>query len=215
MDTYDRDGLQRGSEVFKQIDTWTQAAAGTEMATFEEYAHVLQLFVCGLAGRPLNLDTASEPWTDTETLYLPAHIAALPTKSENFNIYKVLTTLLWAQGRYGTFHADLTTVCAAFADPARATALLSHLESLRLEARIGCVLPGIARDMDRLRGGSSDERCAALNAADATVNDSILLLHQLYGVIDAPRHAWTTIFTYGSIFVKECSLRGRASSSTA
>ena len=192
MDTYDRDGLQRGSEVFKQIDTWTQAAAGTEMATFEEYAHVLQLFVCGLAGRPLDLDTASEPWTDTETLYLPAHIAALPTKAENFNIYKILTTLLWAQGRYGTFHADLTGACATFADPARATALLSHLENLRLEARIGRVLPGIAREMVRLRGGTSDERCAALNAADATVDDSIRLLHQLYGVIDAPRHAWTT-----------------------
>ncbi len=98
MDTYDRDGLQRGSEIFKQIATWTQVTAGTEMATFEEYAPVLHLFVCGLAGRPLNLDTASEPWTDTETLYLPAHIAALPTKAENFNVYKILATLLVGAG---------------------------------------------------------------------------------------------------------------------
>jgi nitric oxide reductase NorD protein len=207
MDTYDRDGLQRGSEVFKQIDTWTQAAAGAEIATFEEYAHVLQLFGCGLAGRPLNLDTGSEPWTDTETLYLPAHIAALPTKAENFNIYKVLATLLWAQGRYGTFRADLAGVCAAFADPARATALLSHLESLRLEACIGRVLPGIARDMIRLRGDTGDERYAVLTAPDATVNDSIHLLHQLYGVIDAPRHAWTTGLRPAAQSVREARIK--------
>jgi len=192
MDTYDREGLHRGSQVFKEIETWTQVTPGTQIATFEEHAHILELFVCGLAGRPLQLDTANEPWSDTETLYLPPHIAALPTKAENFNIYKILATLLWAQGRYGTFHADLAAACAGFADPARATALLSHLESLRLEARISRVLPGIARDLVRLRSSAIDERCAALAASNATVNDSIALLHRLYGVMDAPRHAWST-----------------------
>ncbi len=192
MDTYDREGLHRGSEVFRQIGTWTAVAAGAETATFDEYAHVLELFVCGLAGRPLNLDTAAEPWTDTETLYLPPRIATLPTKAGNFSIYKILATLLWAQGRFGTFHADLKSACAGFADPARAAALLSHLESVRLEARIGRALPGIARDLVRLRGGEIDARCAALTAADATVGDSITLLHRLYDVLDAPRYAWTT-----------------------
>ncbi len=192
MDTYDREGLHRGGQVFRQIATWTQVAAGTQIATFEEHQHVLELFVCGLAGRRLNLDTATEPYTDTETIYLPSHIAALPTKAENFNIYKILATLLWAQGRYGTFHADLATVCAGYADPARATALLAYLENLRLEARIRRVLPGIARDLVRLRGGAIDKRCAALTRHSATVQDSLRLLSQFYGVIDAPRHAWRT-----------------------
>jgi nitric oxide reductase NorD protein len=192
MDPYDREGLHRGGQVFKQIATWTQVAAGIQIATFEERAHVLDLFVCGLAGRHLKLDTANESWTDTETLYLPTHIAALPTKAENFRIYKILATLLWAQGRYGTFHADLEAACAAFAEPARATALLAYLESLRLEARISHALPGIARDLVALRGGAIDERCTALTLPSATVHDSLKLLNQFYGTIDAPRHAWRT-----------------------
>jgi len=207
MDTYDRDGLHRGSQVFKQIETWTQAASGTEMATFEEHAHVLELFVCGLAGRPLQLDTANEPWTDTETLYLPPHIAVLPSKAENFSIYKVLATLLWAQGRYGTFHADLAAACIGFAEPARATALLSHLENLRLEARISRVLPGIARDLARLRGSAIDDRCAVLTTPNATVNHSIALLHRLYGVIDAPRHAWSTQLRPAAQNVREARIK--------
>ena len=190
MDTYDRDGLHRGGQVFKQLDARLAAAGGVDAAAFEEHAHVLELFVCGLAGRRLKLDTAAEPLTDTETLFLPARIALFPTKSENFNIFKILATLLWAQGRYGTFHADLPAACAGYANPVRATALLAHLESIRLEARIARVLPGVARDMARLRGAAPDARCARLTAADATVQDSIALLAALYDTYELPALPW-------------------------
>ncbi len=207
MDTYDREGLHRGSQIFRQIESWTPIAAGTQVATFEEHAAVLELFVCGLAGRRLKLDTAGEPWTDTETLYLPTHIGTLPTKAENFNIYKILATLLWAQGRYGTFHADLAAACGTYDDPQRASALLSHLESLRLEARIARVLPGIARDMARLRGGSVDRRCAALNAPDASVHDSLQLLAKFYGIMDAPRLAYRTALRTETVSVRDARIK--------
>jgi len=187
MDTYDREGLHRGCQIFRQAGDYTPGASVAQTATFEEYAHILELFVCGLAGRRLKLEAAAEPCTDTETLYLPARIALFPDKQQNFRIFKILATLLWAQNRYGTFRADLAAVCATYADPARAATLLAHLESIRLEARIAGVLPGVARDMAQLRGGAVDPSCRLLTDPGASVDDSIALLPRLYGVAETPQ----------------------------
>lgn len=186
LDTYDRDGLYRGSQVFKQIDDWRPSAADAHAATFEQHAPVFELYACGLAGRRLQLDVAAAPYTDTETLYLPPRIAVFADAAANFNLYKVIITLLWAQGRYGTFHTDIVAACATYADPERAIALLSHFETLRLENRIAAVLPGVARDLARLRGNTNDPRCALLQNPAATVQDSLKLLAELYDVFAVP-----------------------------
>lgn len=186
LDTYDRDGLHHGSQVFKQIDLWLPSAADTHAASFEQHAPVLELYACGLAGRRLRLDVAAEPYTDTETLYLPPRIAVFADAAANFNLYKVIITLLWAQGRYGTFHADIVAACATYADPKRATVLLSHFETLRLESHIAAVLPGLGRDLARLRGNTVDPRCALLQDRTATVQDSLKLLADLYDEFEVP-----------------------------
>lgn len=186
LDTYDRDGLYHGSQVFKQIEIWLPSAADAHAATFAQHAAVLELYACGLAGRRLQLDIAAEPYTDTETLFLPPRIAVFNDAAANFNLYKVLITLLWAQGRYGTFHTDVVAACAAYSDPHRALSLLSHFETLRLESRIAAALPGIGRDLARLRGNTADPRCAALQDPAATVQDSLRLLADLYGIFEMP-----------------------------
>lgn len=194
MDTYDREGLHRGSMVFKQLDAHLQRTDAAHAANFREHAHVLELFVCGLAGRQLKLDTAAEAKTDTETLFLPSRIAVFPQQAENFRLYKILATLLWAQNRFGTHHADISAICAAYPDPQRAGALLACFENIRLEARITKLLPGIARDMARLRGAPVDPRCAQLTAGDATVHDSLELLKTHYDAFDPPTLPWRTGF---------------------
>ncbi|MBY0270722.1 MAG: hypothetical protein K2X06_12690 [Burkholderiales bacterium] len=186
LDTYDRDGLYHGSQVFKQIDLWLPSAADAHAAAFAQHAVVLELYACGLAGRRMKLDVAAEPYTDTETLFLPPRIAVFNDAAANFNLYKVLITLLWAQGRYGTFHTDVIAACAAYADQHRALSLLSHFETLRLESRIAAVLPGIGRDLARLRGHTSDPRCAVLQDPSATVQDSLRLLTGLYDQFEVP-----------------------------
>jgi len=182
MDTYDREGLYRGSAVFKDVDKFATRPGDTAATVqFTDVSQVLQLFICGLSGRRLALDTAPHSHTDTATLFLPPHIAVRASKEENFFIYKMIATLLWAQGRFGTFTVDLDAVCAAYDDPARALALLNILETVRLEACIARELPGLARDMRKLRDGRTDDpRCARLAAAAATVSDSIALLEQVY-----------------------------------
>ncbi len=186
MDVYDREGLHRGSEVFRTIDAHPPSAADHAAATFEENAQVLALFACGLSGRRLQLDVSDEPHTDTETLYLPPRTAVFDNAAANFNLYKVLITLLWAQGRFGTFHVDVVAACANYADPQRAAALLSHFENLRLESRIGSTLPGIARDLARLRGNHDDPRLITLQSPDAVVQDSLALLADHYDTFELP-----------------------------
>jgi nitric oxide reductase NorD protein len=192
MDTYDRDGLYRASALFKNVEEFARTTRETAAAVpFEDVAQVLQLFICGLAGRRLKLDAAVQAYTDTETIYLPPRIALFQERDKNFNVYKTLTTLLWAQGCFGTFNADLEAACSGFADPGRALDLLNTLETVRLEACIARTLPGLARDMRELRDDLSDDpRCACLTATSATVNDSIALLARVYTDMAPAHHSY-------------------------
>jgi len=193
MDTYDREGLYRGSAVLKNLDEFADLASSSSNAqSFEEAAHVLQFFLCGLSGRRMRLDTAVHPYTDTETIYLPPRLATLPGREENFQLYKAMAALLWAQSRYGTFNLDLTAALNDFASPQRAIELFNYLEMVRLEARIGLTLPGLARDMQSLRAGhgSSDPRLERLRQPDAGAEDSLAVLRELYERFMPPRYCY-------------------------
>ncbi len=195
VDTYDRAGLHLGSEVFKNFAAFAGERMQAQAVLYEEVAPVLTLFVCGLSGRRMTLEPAPAAWTDTETLYLPPRIALGATRAENFLIYKIIATLLWAQSRYGTFNADLGAVLRAYTDPARAGSWLNYLETLRLEAQLARVLPGLAREMAALAGthaepAAHDTRFAKLRDAGASVHDSIELLGTLPLNEEPPRRAW-------------------------
>ena len=194
MDTYDRAGLHQGGEAFKNFATFAASAAEQQAVCFADAAPVLAHFVCGLAGRRLELDMAPVAWTDTATLYLPPRMAVGASRAQNFLIYKIIATLLWAQSRYGTFSADLEAATRQHADPARALDWLNFLEGVRLEARIAHLLPGLIRDLrdlKRLRGNAHHGDFTKLHKIDATVADSIALLDTLPLDGDAPRNAWT------------------------
>ena len=193
MDSYDCGGLHQGTEGFRNYSAFATQAQEKHAVRFAEAAPVLELFVCGLSGRHLKIDAAPVAWTDTDTLYLPPRMAAGASRAQNFLIYKIIATLLWAQGRYGTFSADLQAATKNHTDPARALDWLSFLESIRLEARIARALPGLTRDLSQLRGSTNtiDEKYIALQTPAASVNDSIALLNTLPLTGDAPRYAWT------------------------
>lgn len=182
MDAYDREGLHRGSEVLRQPGSFVLDALPAGAVRFDEIARVMRVFVQGLSGRALHVETAHRTYTDTAALYLPARIAHGATADENFFRYKATATLLWAQTRYGTFSRDLRAACGHFPDRERALALLNSLETIRLESRIALTFPGLARGMAQLRGRDRaiDPRCARLLAPSASVDDSIALLRELY-----------------------------------
>jgi nitric oxide reductase NorD protein len=195
-DVFDRTGLQTALRVMEQVDSFDEAqhrhdAAG---ALFEDIAPVLGNFVCGLSGRRLRIEEGDAAWTDGERIVLPALIAALPNLDDNFQLAKITVALLWAQTRFGSLRFDHAGIAAQYADPERALTRLYALETLRLTARIARELPGLHRQMQRLRAQLDPELPqswrhfeAALATRHATPDDSLALLGAAYDAADCPQ----------------------------
>jgi nitric oxide reductase NorD protein len=186
MDTYDRIGLRPAIKVIKDLDNFVQLShervAG---AVFEDVSGVLLNFVHGLSGRHLKLEQDDAAYTDSETLYLPTVVARLHTAEDNFALCKAMVAFLWAQTRFGTFRINLHEALTAYTDGEKALKQFHALETLRLEACIGRELPGLFREMKRLRTELGEslvlpehwERYAQeLAEPNATVHDSLRLL---------------------------------------
>ena len=188
MDTFDREGLYRGSSALKDIDSFITASQHQAHAlAFEDASNVLGLFICGLAGRRLKLEVGSEAYTDTETIHLPARIVEHASSEKNFLAYKALATHLWAQTRYGTFNIDLVEKLAAYADPAHALALYHYLETARIDAIIARELPGLARELAALRNDIEPPAgCGRLRDPAAGAADSLALVGVLYATFQPP-----------------------------
>jgi nitric oxide reductase NorD protein len=195
-DVFDRTGLQNALRVMEQVDSFDEAkhrndAAG---ALFEDIAPILGNFVCGLSGRRLRIEEGDAAWTDGERIVLPPLIAALPDLDDNFQLAKITVALLWAQTRFGSLRIDHAAIAADYDDPERALTRLYALETLRLTARIARELPGLYRQMLRLRTQLDpvlppawQQIEATLAAPDATLDDSLALLDTAYVEPDCPQ----------------------------
>ncbi|MDP2433116.1 MAG: nitric oxide reductase activation protein [Pseudomonadota bacterium] len=151
-DTYDREGLRQALQVLEEADHYAERQLEmTAGVLFDDVAGVLGNFVRGLSGRRLRVEQGESLYTDTEKVLLPGVIARFPVVADNFKLAKAAVALLWAQTRFGTFRADLTAACNEFSDPQRALKQLHGLETLRLSACIARELPGLHRDMERLK----------------------------------------------------------------
>ncbi len=152
MDVYDRDGLRPALAVMHGLDDFLedqhQRVSGSVL---EEVNGVLSGFLHGLSGRRLKLEEGPHPYTDTEVLYLPPVMARLAGKHDNFLLYKSAIALLWAQTRYGTFRVLLDGALDPETASDELVALFHALETLRLEAHIARELPGLFRQMERLK----------------------------------------------------------------
>src|SRR5450759_1996145 len=98
MDTFDREGLYRGSSELKNLDAYIAASRSrTQAVAFEDACNVLGWFICGLSGRRLKLEAGNEAYTDTETIHLPACSTEYASREQNFIVYKAMATHLWAK----------------------------------------------------------------------------------------------------------------------
>ena len=194
-DLFDRLGLQPALRAMEAVDDFDpeRHAHDATGALFNDIAPVLGSFVCGLSGRRLTLEEGDAAWTDGERIVLPPLIAALPRLDDNFQLAKVTVALLWAQTRFGTLRIDYTKAIARYDDPERALVCLYALEMLRLTAIIARELPGLHRELQRLRrhldaalplNWQAFE--SVLAAPDATPEDSLALLAAAYAVAECP-----------------------------
>jgi nitric oxide reductase NorD protein len=196
MDVYDRMGLFPACKVFREVTVFASEARDNASGTaFENVSGVLELFVRGLSGRPLKLESSDDLYTDTSTLYLPARVARLPEREQNFRLYKAMVAHQWAQTYYGSFRAGLNDALQHYPDPERALRLFHALETIRLDARLARDLTGLHREMGELRAALNENLCPAawaekterLRSAEASVHDTLALLAELYaGELPAP-----------------------------
>ena len=191
MDVYDQKGLYPAREVITNVERFiANSHERTAGAVFEEIAGVLAHFTHGLSGRQLQLretDT-DQVYTDSECIYLPTIIGRLPTEKDNFIIYKSMVAYHWAQTRYGTFRVRLTEILAQ-----GILALFHALDTLRLEACIARELPGLFREMQRIKQELQETpdtviaaQAQALNEPGCTVHDVIDLTERLLGQVRVP-----------------------------
>ena len=186
LDAYDKEGLYPACAALKDLAGFKRASdAAGEGVALTEVARVLELFLRGLAGRRLQLEPATDIWTDTEIIFLPERIAAYPAREQNFRLYKAIVVHHWAQARYGTFNLELAPVLAGYAVPERALAWLNLLEALRLESQIGRGFPGLAALLAALRPAHPASLAAAnarLSCPGSAVADSVSLLGEFYSL---------------------------------
>ncbi|MDD5297090.1 MAG: hypothetical protein PHU46_09260 [Rhodocyclaceae bacterium] len=183
LDAYDRVGAREAMQTLRAVEAYAASLERVAVAVdFGQEEMRLSRLLQGLSGRPLGLRAGVSAWTDTETLYLPARMDLLPTADENRRLYKATTALLWAQTRHGTFGSadlDLESALSRFPDRERALEWLAVLEAVRLEAVIADELPGLAAEIQALRGPWPDALMPLvprLHRPDATLADSLALL---------------------------------------
>ncbi|MBI3523956.1 MAG: VWA domain-containing protein [Betaproteobacteria bacterium] len=188
LDAFDRHGARAAMDLLRDLEGFHADRGGERpLAEFTEIEARLSRFIQGLSGRPLGLSVGAgaAAWTDTETLYLPLKIGALPQAESNRSLYKVLATMLWAQTRFGTFGSASIDLAAALTpwlettDQERALNWLAVLESVRLEARIAAELPGLAAEIATLRGPwptQMEPLLVRLHQHQASLADTLALL---------------------------------------
>ena len=184
LDAYDRSGL---AATRKALNDYAEAcrsrakhsAHGIAFAAIEGR---LSHFLHALDGRPLKLATGPQAWTDSETLWLPERLDAMPDAAGNRGLYKAMAALLWAQARFGSFNVDPEPELDLWPDREAALRWFAVFEAMRLEARLAAELPGLARDIADLRGpwpAALAADAAKLARPGATAADSLAALARL------------------------------------
>ncbi len=195
IDEYDVRGLHAAIALLKDVQQFAeQHLAGQCGAEFSECAVVLELFVRGLAGRKLHLDTADKSFTDTETLFLPERINRFDTTEQNFELYKLIAVFQWAQLWYGSYRMDPGRQLSTYDDYDKATQLYHRLEIIRLQTRIEDDLPGLYRAMRALLEQAGETLipdvwqalCAPLLDRQASAQTSLDLLDSVYTLAVPP-----------------------------
>ena len=187
MDIYDKRGLHLAVAAFRDVESFARDyRARSSGVNLDDVINVLEAFVHGLNGRRLKIEAGEQTFTDSETLHLPATIGRFEGHDDNFQLYKAMVVHQWAQTWYGTWRIDPAETFGRHADGGHATACFHMLETLRLNARIRDLLPGVYRHMAHLHRDMYNGLDAAwqqarerLECADATVRDSLELLEQL------------------------------------
>ena len=189
LDTFDQRGLAAALQVIQDLPACIAAQAVARTGcTLDQVAGFLRHFIRALGGRPLAIVSDPLTYTDTEKIYLPALLTTLPDQAGNARLLKCMAVYLWAQNRFGTWRYGTAGQAITQLD-ALGWQVFQRLESVRIIARIGRELPGLAREMDSVAYGDDAARhaWASFSAAAHTLEDPQAGVQDSLALVDAGR----------------------------
>jgi nitric oxide reductase NorD protein len=204
MDAYDRAGLLPAMALVRNVEQFHHYRREQEYGVrLEEHQAVLRHFVHGLSGRKLKIESATAEgptlWCDSETLYLPAALLTFNDREQNYQLYKVMVAMLWAQTRFGGFRLDLE--CLQLLSPGELR-LFDCFERLRLESQLARELPGLYRHLLSFKAETLPHEtheawshiCQQLSHPQASAKESLALLADYPQLLPlpAPPYQFTT-----------------------
>ncbi len=203
IDVFDSKGLYGAIEVFNELESIAHNAKQKLTGiSFDEVSNMLEHFVVGLNGRRLKIETDKKTYTDTETIFLPSIINRYAQKEDNFQLYKCIVVLLWAQNWFGSWRGNLSQLFLQYENPERAQKWFHVLEMIRLDHKIKHELPGIHRQMQRLSELSEHTKTCDLKIfgfekninKDSRAEDNQQLLKQVYSLEPPALHYYAGCF---------------------
>ncbi len=178
LDIYDSQGLNPAREFILQRDKHPQYRLYWGRGTpFHRVYGILQNFVHAMGEKDLELEIGDAHYTDIHTIYLPESLVVFPDRALNFQLYKVMVTHKFAQVALGTYRFQMAGIPGLletlrarypqaeeagllsplshffhlFPDPVLARDLFNLAETLRIEAWVEDVLPGLHRTLGKLK----------------------------------------------------------------
>ena len=178
LDIFDIQGLNPAKEFILALnDHPLFIRHWGEGVSFFEVHGIMQNYVHALGNRDFHLEQAHAHYTDTQTIYVPERISIFSRKEDNALLYKIMITHKFLQTQLGTYRLDtekipkventvdfkaaehsrkdgtptLSHFLNLFSDPLLAEDLFNFFETIRIEVWIEENLPGLFREMNRLK----------------------------------------------------------------
>lgn len=178
LDIYDAQGLKPALNFISGFEDHPEFSGVRQNgATFEEGCGILQHFLHGLGRREMRLEKGESVYTDTEVIYLPKRITIFQDQKADFQIYKLIVACQFYRVHLGSYRlqparmtpviravteryhepaektlsSDLSRFFHLFPNPALARDIFNLLDTARIESMLHQDLPGLYREMLRIK----------------------------------------------------------------
>ena len=108
LDAYEAGGLAEAQPLIADGGrAFVAELRGEQGLRFRDVAPLLHPYLCGIAGRSLELAEGREAGTDTAVVWLPRRVTALGDPAGNLLLYKLAAAVQWGHLACGTYRARL------------------------------------------------------------------------------------------------------------
>ncbi|NOQ45774.1 MAG: VWA domain-containing protein [Desulfobulbaceae bacterium] len=162
LDHYEKGGLHAAQRFMVDVEQqFVCRLHGEAGLRFNQVEGRLLPYARGLSGRDIDLAPSSQVYTDTSTIFLPRELTVFQSETDNFLLYKLITSFQWSFIELGTFFPKkqtqeknakgeerlwLTDFFSAFLLPDLARDIYHFLETVRAGSFLERELPGLMRE---------------------------------------------------------------------